>query len=68
MSEMESPYLPAQIPTAEGHRRAKHRHDDAVRDVAYYLWVDCGRPTGRSQELWWVASGAVERGDGSNDE
>lgn len=28
---------------------------DAVRDTAYFLWEEAGRPDGRSDEFWYRA-------------
>lgn len=33
--------------------------DDAVRDLAYRLWEDAGRPEGRQDEFWYQASHAL---------
>lgn len=31
-----------------------------VRERAYFLWVDAGRPTGREHEFWAAAAHEIE--------
>lgn len=35
-------------------------HDAAVRDRAYFLWEQAGRPPGREHEFWAQASREIE--------
>lgn len=32
-----------------------HEFDRKVRETAYFLWEQAGRPWGREQEFWFVA-------------
>ena len=34
--------------------------DEEVRDRAYFLWEQAGRPTGREHEFWAQASREIE--------
>ena len=34
------------------HRGLTPEETDWVRDTAYFLWVEAGRPDGRAQEFW----------------
>jgi len=36
--------------------------DDSVRELAYRLWEDDGRPDGRDQEFWFRAEALLVRG------
>lgn len=36
-----------------------HIDDAAVRDAAYFLWLEAGQPEGRDQELWFRAESAL---------
>ncbi|HTJ59368.1 MAG TPA: DUF2934 domain-containing protein, partial [Devosiaceae bacterium] len=35
--------------------------DDSVRELAYRLWEDDGRPDGRDQEFWFRAEALLVR-------
>ncbi|MCW4116876.1 DUF2934 domain-containing protein [Aurantimonas sp. MSK8Z-1] len=35
-------------------------YDAAVRDRAYFLWEQAGRPSGREHEFWAQASREIE--------
>lgn len=37
--------------------------DEEVRDRAYLLWVEAGRPNGREHEFWAQASREIEGDD-----
>jgi hypothetical protein len=32
--------------------------EERIRDAAYFLWIDAGRPTGRDVEFWLAAEKA----------
>ena len=38
---------------------ANQAHDDAIREKAYYLWEEDGKPHGRDQEYWQRAMVAL---------
>jgi hypothetical protein len=35
-------------------------HEDRVRERAYHLWEDAGRPDGRDDEFWHAARELIE--------
>ena len=35
-------------------------HDDRVREIAYFLWLDAGSPEGEAERHWLAAEGLVE--------
>lgn len=41
----------------------KPDRDEEVRDRAYLLWVEAGRPSGREHEFWAQASREIEGDD-----
>ena len=34
------------------------KNEDQIRTKAYYLWIEAGRPMGRSDEFWYTAVAA----------
>ena len=36
-------------------------HEQRLREIAYRLWVDAGRPHGRSDEFWFTAQELLDR-------
>ena len=34
--------------------------DQRLRDIAYRLWVDAGRPQGRADEFWFAAQALLD--------
>jgi Protein of unknown function (DUF2934) len=41
-------------------------HEQTIREQAYELWDDAGRPDGRSDEFWFAAIAGFERGEEPN--
>jgi hypothetical protein len=41
--------------------------DQRIRERAYLLWLDEGRPEGRDKQHWEIAREAIEREDRSAD-
>jgi hypothetical protein len=40
--------------------------DQAIRDHAYYLWMNAGRPDGRNLEFWHQAEREMQTGSRRN--
>jgi hypothetical protein len=36
-----------------------HR-EDRIREIAYFLWVEEGRPDGQANRHWWAAENRVD--------
>ena len=49
-------------PDTEHEAVAAFKREERIRHRAYELWVEAGRPAGRSAEFWDLARGEVEAG------